>query len=199
MTPVRVSWWRGPAELDLDVDRIGICQACLSFVSMSLKDPKEARHWTYEMTPFIWEEGLKEPALAAVRRLGDVAALADLEANGGRSKTARAIVMHLARRAGRAGAPTLEGDDELSKQSASMAAMATLYVRNVPAELYAKLQAWAAETGDSLNAAIVCEFLEREVERRERRAEYRAPARQAEHVSARRRAAVAGGPHPRGP
>jgi hypothetical protein len=86
-----------PADLDLDVDRIGICQACLSFVSMSLEDPKEARHWTYEMTPFIWEEGLREPALAAVRRLGDAAALADLEAQGGRSKTARAIVMHLAR------------------------------------------------------------------------------------------------------
>ena len=42
--------------------------------------------------------------------------------------------------------------------------MATLYVRNVPAELYAKLQALAAETGDSLNAAILA-FLEREVER----------------------------------
>lgn len=86
-----------PSELGLDVDRIGICQACLSFVSMSLDDPKEARHWTYEMTPFIWEEGLREPALAAVRKLGDEAALADLEANGGRSKSARAIVLELAR------------------------------------------------------------------------------------------------------
>ena len=86
-----------PAQLDLDVDQIGICQACLSFVSMSLEDPKEARHWTYEMTPFIWEEGLKEPALEAVRKLGDAEALADLEAKGGRSKTARAIVMHLAK------------------------------------------------------------------------------------------------------
>jgi hypothetical protein len=86
-----------PAQLDLDVDQIGICQACLSFVSCSLKDPKEARHWTYEMTPFIWEEGLKEPALEAVRKLGDADALADLEAKGGRSKTARAIVMHLAK------------------------------------------------------------------------------------------------------
>ena len=84
-------------RLDLDVDRLGICQACLSFVSMSLDDPKEARHWTYEMTPFIWEEGLREPALEAVRTLGDAEALADLEAKGGRSKTARAIVMHLAR------------------------------------------------------------------------------------------------------
>ena len=85
-----------PAELGLDVDRIGICQACLSFVSMSLKDPKEARHWTHEMTPFLWEEGLRKPALEAVRRSGDAEALADLEAKGGRSKTARAIVMYLA-------------------------------------------------------------------------------------------------------
>ena len=86
-----------PAQLDLDVDQIGICHACLSFVSCSLDDAKEARHWAFEMTPFIWEEGLKEPALAAVRKLGDAEALADLEAKGGRSKTARAIVMHLAR------------------------------------------------------------------------------------------------------
>ncbi|MGH2934429.1 MAG: hypothetical protein ACRDL2_07945 [Gaiellaceae bacterium] len=49
------------------------------------------------MAPILWEEGLREPALAAVRRLGDEAALADLEGNGGRSRTARAIVMHLAR------------------------------------------------------------------------------------------------------
>lgn len=59
----------------------------------------------------------------------------------------------------------------MSKQSASIATMATLYVRNVPAELYAKLQKWAAESGESLNSAIL-EFLEREVERKERRAEY---------------------------
>lgn len=85
-----------PADLGLDVDRIPICPACLSFVSMTLDDPKEARRWTFEMTPFIWEEGLREPALEAVRRSGDKAALADLEANGGRSKTARGIVMHLA-------------------------------------------------------------------------------------------------------
>ena len=85
-----------PADLGLDVDRIPICQACLSFVSMSLHDPKEARHWTFEMTPNLWDEGLREPALEAVRRLGDRAALADLETNGGRSKTARGIVMHLA-------------------------------------------------------------------------------------------------------
>jgi antitoxin FitA len=49
--------------------------------------------------------------------------------------------------------------------------MSTLYVRNVPEDLYAKLQKWAAESGESLNSAIL-EFLEREVERKERRAEY---------------------------
>jgi len=86
-----------PAELGLDVDKLPICQACLSFVSGSLDDPKEARHWAFEMTPFIWEEGLRDPALAAVRKAGDLVALADLEVNGGCSKTARAIVMHLAR------------------------------------------------------------------------------------------------------
>jgi hypothetical protein len=85
-----------PAHLGLDVDAIPICQACLSFVSMSLNDPKEARHWTFQMTPHLWEEGLREPALEAVRRLGDRRALADLEAKGGRSATARAIVLHLA-------------------------------------------------------------------------------------------------------
>lgn len=52
-----------------------------------------------------------------------------------------------------------------------MADMATLYVRNVPAELYAKLQALAAEEGRSLNAAIL-EFLEEEIERREQRTEF---------------------------
>lgn len=58
----------------------------------------------------------------------------------------------------------------MSKQSASIEDVATLYVRNVPAELYAKLQQLAAEDGHSLNSAIL-EFLEREVARRERRAE----------------------------
>lgn len=86
-----------PADLGLDLDQIPICPACLSFVSMSLDDPREARHWTFQMTPHLWEEGLREPALEAVRKLRDADALKDLETKGGRSKTARAIVMHLAR------------------------------------------------------------------------------------------------------
>lgn len=86
-----------PAALGLDLARIPICPACLSFVSMSLDDPKEARYWSFQMTPHLWQEGLREPALEAVRESGDAAALADLEAKGGRSKFARAIVMELAR------------------------------------------------------------------------------------------------------
>jgi hypothetical protein len=77
-----------PAELGLDVDRIGICQACLCLV----EKPRDA----VKMAPILWDEGLREPALEAVRRSGDTAALTDLELNGGRSKTARAIVVYLA-------------------------------------------------------------------------------------------------------
>jgi plasmid stability protein len=36
-----------------------------------------------------------------------------------------------------------------------MSAMATLYVRNVPADLYADLQAWAEQSGRSVNAEVL--------------------------------------------
>ena len=42
-----------------------------------------------------------------------------------------------------------------------MSAMATLYVRNVPADVYAELQAWAEESGRSVNAEMLA-LLERE-------------------------------------
>lgn len=77
-----------PAQLGLDVDRLPVCQACLCLV--------ETKRDAVTMSLQIWDEGLREPALDAVRRLGDDAALADLETNGGRSATARAIVFYLA-------------------------------------------------------------------------------------------------------
>ena len=92
------------AALDLDLARTPICLACLSFVSAGLLegDERDARSWARRMTPFIWDEGLAEPALRAVgkaRRDGvrrADAALADLEERGGASVVARAIVLRLA-------------------------------------------------------------------------------------------------------
>ena len=42
-----------------------------------------------------------------------------------------------------------------------MSDVATLYVRNVPADVYAELQAWADESGRSVNAEMLA-LLERE-------------------------------------
>lgn len=89
--------------LDLDLD-VGVCHACLSFVSLALAggDPRDVARETRRMTPYLWDEGLAEPALAAVRRAcelgmaGAETALADLEDRGGRSSVARAIVRRLA-------------------------------------------------------------------------------------------------------
>jgi hypothetical protein len=92
------------AALDLDLSRTQVCYACLSFVSSPLEkgDLRAARGWARRMTPSIWEEGLAEPALAAVRKARDAGlrgagdALAELERTGGRSAVARAIVLRLA-------------------------------------------------------------------------------------------------------
>jgi hypothetical protein len=50
--------------------------------------------------------------------------------------------------------------------SASITGMATLYVRNVPAALYADIARWAEESGRSVNGEMLA-LLEREAERRE--------------------------------
>jgi hypothetical protein len=89
--------------LDLDLDT-GICHACLSFVSFALDegDPVEIARQIRRMTPDLWQDGLAEPALAAVRRACELgvpdaeAALADVEARGARSSVARSIVRRLA-------------------------------------------------------------------------------------------------------
>ena len=89
--------------LDLDLN-VGICHACLSVVSFALDDgnPAKIRGELMHMTPWLWDEGLAEHALAMVRRacergvLDADVALADLELKGGRSTTARSIVRRLA-------------------------------------------------------------------------------------------------------
>ncbi len=88
-------------ELDLDAP---LCHACLSFVIFAL-DRGDARGIASEvrrMTSDLWNEGLAEIALGAVRRAVDAgipdadAALADLERNGRHSAVARSIVKKLA-------------------------------------------------------------------------------------------------------
>jgi hypothetical protein len=91
------------ADLDLHVDDIGICHACLSFVSMAIDagNPHKIRGAVQSMTPILWDEGLAVPArmaLARARERGLANAregLRDVEANGARSRTARAIVRRL--------------------------------------------------------------------------------------------------------
>lgn len=52
-----------------------------------------------------------------------------------------------------------------------MGGMATLYVRNVPAALYAELTRWAEESGRSVNSEMLA-LLEQEAERRSRRSDW---------------------------
>jgi hypothetical protein len=92
------------AALDLDLDEVPICLACLSFVSMAIdsRDEREIRGWTIKMTPDLWDEGLALPARLAVARAarrgvtGAGEALSELEQRGPRSRIARAIVRRLA-------------------------------------------------------------------------------------------------------
>jgi hypothetical protein len=90
--------------LDLDVAALPICYACLSFVALPLHegDTGGARREARRVAPDIWEEGLKAPALDALRKAaagevaGAEAALRDAETKGGRGAAARSIVFRLA-------------------------------------------------------------------------------------------------------
>lgn len=101
LSPVRAAALAERLEIPLD----GICLACLSFVSSAVHTGDEAdiRTWVRRMTPDLWHDGLDRIAL---RHVGSAAAddadaaeaLADLERDGSRSATARAIVLDLGRR-----------------------------------------------------------------------------------------------------
>jgi hypothetical protein len=89
-------------RLDVGLD-IDICYACLGFVCHALDDPPRALLGVLlQFTPYLWAEGLAEPALAAARRACELGvpyareALADLEERGGRCRVARALVLRLA-------------------------------------------------------------------------------------------------------
>ena len=91
------------AQLELDLDD-GICHACLCFVSFAVDDgdEREIVRQVRQMTPGLWEDGLDVQALAAVQAACAAGvpdaqkALAELEARGGRSVIARAVVLRLA-------------------------------------------------------------------------------------------------------
>jgi hypothetical protein len=92
------------AALDLDLDEVGICHACLSFVSFALDagDEREARSATFRMSRDLWCEGLALPVQAALeraRRRGvprAAAAIDEVAHRGHRTAVVRAIVRRLA-------------------------------------------------------------------------------------------------------
>ena len=92
------------AQLELAVDEVGICHACLSVVSFPQRagDERETRRATNEFAPILWDEGLDAPVRAALDRAreagvaGAEAAARDVEARGGPSVTVKAIVRRLA-------------------------------------------------------------------------------------------------------
>jgi hypothetical protein len=93
------------SALDLELSTVGVCQACLSFVSFALDEDDggaKARREARRMAPDLWDEGLKEPVLASLRRAhaagvrdADVA-LRDIGWDGPRSSIVRSIVLRLA-------------------------------------------------------------------------------------------------------
>jgi hypothetical protein len=101
LTPARADVLAASLEVSLDC---GICLACLSFVSMAVDggDPRDVAREARRMTPYLWDEGLAEPALAAAAEAARgggaeaAVALADLREHGGRSAVARALVRRLA-------------------------------------------------------------------------------------------------------
>jgi hypothetical protein len=90
-------------QLDLDVDDVAICHACLSFVSKAIDGGDEAqiKRQTRRIAPDLWEEGLAQTVRLALGRAqergiaGADEALADVEARGARSVVVRAIVRRL--------------------------------------------------------------------------------------------------------
>jgi hypothetical protein len=92
------------AALDLDVYEVGICHACLSFVSfpLDLGDEREAARAVRTFTPILWREGLALPLQAALERTrrrgvkGAEEAVDDVERRGAQAPIVAAVVRRLA-------------------------------------------------------------------------------------------------------
>ena len=92
------------AALELDVDDIAICHACLSFVSFAIDsgDERKVAGSITSMAPDLWAEGLAQPVRLALERARErgVAnaeeAIVTVDRSGPRSPVVRAIVRKLA-------------------------------------------------------------------------------------------------------
>jgi hypothetical protein len=92
------------AELELDVDDLAICHACLSFVSFAIDagDERKVAGSITRMAPDLWAEGLSQPvrlALERARKRGVAnaeEAIVTVDQSGPRSPVVRAIVRRLA-------------------------------------------------------------------------------------------------------
>jgi hypothetical protein len=92
------------AELELDVDDLAICHACLSFVSFAIDSGNEHRvaGSITRMAPDLWAEGLAQPvrlALDRARKRGvanAAEAIVTVDQSGPRSPVVRAIFRRVA-------------------------------------------------------------------------------------------------------
>jgi hypothetical protein len=92
------------AALELDVDDIAICHACLRFVSFAIDSGNEHKvaGSITSMAPDLWAEGLEQPvrlALERARKRGIAnadEAIVTVDRSGPRSPVVRAIVRRLA-------------------------------------------------------------------------------------------------------
>ena len=92
------------AALELDVDDIAICHACLSFVSLAIDsgDERKVAGSITRMAPDLWAEGLAQPvrlALERARKRGVAnaeEAIVTVGKSGPSSQVVRAIVRRLA-------------------------------------------------------------------------------------------------------
>jgi len=92
------------AVLELDVDDIAICHACLSFVSLAIDcgNERQVAGSITRMAPDLWAEGLAQPvrlALERARKRGVAnaeEAIVAVDKSGPRSSVVRAIVRRLA-------------------------------------------------------------------------------------------------------
>ena len=102
MTPAQAA--ELAAALDLDVDDMAICLACLSFVCFELDsgDERKVAGAITRVAPDLWAEGLELPVRLALQRArgrgipnaGE--AIREVDERGARSRTVRAVVRRLA-------------------------------------------------------------------------------------------------------